>query len=105
MLLANSLLLLAASTALAPLSEAEQQELVDAYVIHRVCQPFVNDEGQIYFRQLKYNAAKSNPAVNEFFNGVEQALLDTPILANPAKCRDQLPTAFQRLELFRRFVK
>ncbi len=91
-------LALVSSLALAPLSQAEQQELVDACVISQVCQPFVNTEGQIYARQLKYNASKAA----EFFRGVDQAMIDAPIMPSASKCRDQLPRAFKGLELFKR---
>ena len=99
-------LIVAASALLAPLNEAEQNALVEAYVNHRLCQPFVNREGQIYFRQLKYNATKDKPELAEFFRGVDAGITERqiakPIVPQYSVCAKVLPDTFKTLELFKR---
>lgn len=93
------------SAELAPLTPMEQQELIEAYVTHRLCQPFVDYESQIYFRELKYNATKDKPELAEFFRGVDAGISERqiakPIVPQYSVCAKVLPTAFKGLELFK----
>jgi hypothetical protein len=96
-------LILLAATSLAPLSPIEQRELVDGYAVYRICQPFVNNEGQVYVRQLKYNASQANREAGEFFSGMERAVVENLVVPDSDLCHKELPKAFKALELFKRF--
>jgi len=95
-----------ASSSLAPLSQSEEQDLVDAYIMYRVCRPYVSLTSQIYARELQFKAGKANPSTIDYFKAIEDGLHQHPelFMVTRKKCDRELPDAFKGLELFKRII-